>query len=120
MSCVLIVEDYAAVREALDLLLRREGFATMCAANGQEALARMRERRPCIVLLDMQMPVLDGFGFRELQLQDPDLANVPVVCLTAVHAPERVERALGLTCRRKPVDPALVIADVAAHCAHRL
>ena len=68
MPCVLIVEDDADIREFMQFLLSASGYETMTAANGEEALHRMRERRPCMVLLDLMMPVMDGFDFRARQL----------------------------------------------------
>src|SRR5687767_12098335 len=104
MPCVLIVEDDDDVREFMELLLTSSGYETMSARDGQEALARMRERKPCLVLLDLQMPRMDGWEFRERQLQDVALARVPVVCITAFFDPEQVSRKLGLRCLLKPAD----------------
>ena len=87
MACVLVVEDDKDVREMLDLLLTTSGYETMTAENGAIALQKMRERRPCVVLLDLMMPVMNGWRFREQQLADPTLAPVPVVCVSAVHQP---------------------------------
>ena len=104
MPCVLIVEDDTDVREFMDVLLSTHGFETMTAANGREALERMRARRPCLVLLDLMMPVMDGWQFRAEQLKQPELADVPVVCVTAVVEPrERIER-LNAPCLTKPVE----------------
>jgi DNA-binding response OmpR family regulator len=104
MPCVLIVEDDNDVREFMDVLLTTHGFETMTAANGREALDRMRARRPCLVLLDLMMPVMDGWQFRAEQLREPGLADVPVVCVTAVaEQSDRIER-LKAPCLRKPVE----------------
>jgi CheY-like chemotaxis protein len=104
MPCVLIVEDDTDVREFMDVLLTTHGFETMTAANGREALERMRSRRPCLVLLDLMMPVMDGWQFRAQQLREPSLADVPVVCVTAVaEQSDRLER-LNAPCLRKPVE----------------
>src|SRR3954463_3752023 len=77
MPCVLIVEDDDDVREFMQLLVSSCGYETMTARDGEEALARMRERRPCMVLLDLQMPRMDGWEFRERQLQDVQLKHIP-------------------------------------------
>ena len=75
MPCVLIVEDDSDIREFMELLLADAGYDTMSAENGSRALERMRARRPCLVLLDLAMPVMDGWEFRERQLADPELAE---------------------------------------------
>jgi CheY-like chemotaxis protein len=116
MSCVLIVEDDDDVREFMELLIATSGYETMSAADGLEALERMRERRPCVVLLDLQMPRMDGWQFREHQLRDPQLAQVPVVCITACVEPHVVTRRLGLRCLPKPADFPSVLNEVRAVC----
>jgi CheY-like chemotaxis protein len=116
MPCVLIVEDDDDVREFMELLVSTSGYETMTARDGAEALAMMRQRRPCMVLLDLQMPRMDGWQFRERQLQDMALANVPVVCVTAFFDPEQVSRRLGLRCIPKPADFPSVIDAVASTC----
>jgi CheY-like chemotaxis protein len=116
MPCVLIVEDDDDSREMLDVLLTSYGYQTLTARNGQEALERMRRERPCIVLLDMQMPVMSGWEFRDHQVHDPALANVPVVCITAVYNPEDVEKKLGLNCIPKTAEFGRVLDAVAGAC----
>ena len=116
MPSVLIVEDDVDVREFVDVFLRTSGYETVCAANGQEALDRMREQRPCLVLLDIQMPVMDGFQFRARQLRDPALADVPVLCITAVYDPEQVTREIGLRCLSKPADFDALLGEVETAC----
>ena len=116
MSCVLVVEDDEDVREFMELLLATSGYDTMSAGDGVEALEKMRRRLPCVVLLDLQMPRMDGWQFREQQLQDPRLASVPVVCITAFFEPHIVTRTLGVRCLAKPADFPTVLNAVAAAC----
>ena len=116
MSCVLIVEDDDDVREFMELLLATSGYETMSAADGAEALEKMRGRLPCLVLLDLQMPRMDGWEFRERQLLDPHLAHVPVVCITAFFEPHIVSRRLGVPCLPKPADFPTVLNQVRAVC----
>ena len=120
MPCVLIVEDDTDVREFMDVLLSTHGFETMTAANGREALERMRARRPCLVLLDLMMPVMDGWQFRAEQLREPAIADVPVVCVTAVA--EASERIAGLQapCLRKPVEFQALLDVVQSVCGDRM
>lgn len=116
MPRVLIVEDDEDVLQMMQLLLGSSGYETSCARNGLEALAEMRDHRPCMVLLDLQMPVMDGFQFRERQLADPELAAVPVVCITAHYDPARVSDQMGVPCLTKPPDFPHVVDVVDANC----
>ena len=116
MACVLIVEDDDDVREFMELLLATSGYETMAASNGEEALEQMHRRRPCMVLLDMQMPRLDGWQFRAHQLRDPRIASVPVVCITAFHEPHDVSHQLGIPCLGKPADFPSVLREVRLAC----
>jgi CheY-like chemotaxis protein len=77
----------------------------------------MQHRRPCVVLLDLMMPVMDGWTFRERQLADPALAPVPVICVTAVFNPGEVRRRLDVRCLPKPVDFDLLLDEVSGACA---
>jgi CheY-like chemotaxis protein len=74
--------------------------------------------RPCLVVLDMAMPEMDGYSFRRAQLADPELVNIPVAVVSgAGWAVERDARALGLkTFLRKPIDPDQLLAAIDGHC----
>ena len=81
---VLVVEDDREQRETLCAMLDLEGFQHVEAANGREALDYLNESRaPCLVLLDLEMPVMSGWDFRARQLSDARLAHIPVVIVTA-------------------------------------
>src|SRR6185295_12106738 len=67
-STVLVVDDDADVRTMMSTLLVLEGYHVLTAENGEQALAAMRRRHPCVVLLDIMMPVMDGWQFRRQQL----------------------------------------------------
>ena len=113
---VLIVEDNHDVATFMDCFFADAGYETDIAHNGLEGLARMRRQRPSIVLLDLAMPVMDGFEFRRRQLEDPSLADVPVFCVTAHYNCHDVASSLGLRCFVKPLDPDQLEAEVAAIC----
>src|SRR5678816_1869583 len=75
---VLVVEDDEDVREVLRETLEDAGYPVICAKDGREGLELLRaEPRPCLVLLDLMMPVLSGWQFRAQQQQDPRLARSP-------------------------------------------
>ena len=82
---VLLVEDDPDVREDLAYLLQQKGYSVDTAENGREALQRIQETgAPCIVLLDLMMPVMDGWEFRAAMLKEPALREVPVVLVSGV------------------------------------
>jgi len=83
---VMVVEDDFAIRETLRELLEEEGYRVTQASNGAEALARLRESKtPKLILLDLMMPVMDGWEFRHAIEGDPRLADIPVIVISADH-----------------------------------
>ena len=84
---ILVVEDDLAIRETLCELLQEEGYAVAGASNGAEALRLLSEEgEPSLIVLDLMMPVMDGWAFRSAQRRDPRLARIPVLVLSAGHA----------------------------------
>ena len=83
MSTVLVVDDMPIFRDPIAASLRLAGYETLCAADGAAALTLARVRRPDVVLLDVSMPVMDGFTCLRDMRRDPRLADVPVILLTA-------------------------------------
>jgi len=80
---IVVAEDEDPIRENLMRLLRLEGFDVVAGANGEEALALIREHRPGLVLSDAMMPKLDGYGLLKALREDPDTTNIPFIFLTA-------------------------------------
>jgi CheY-like chemotaxis protein len=80
---VLVVDDDEVMRDALVTLLSGEGYEVVTASNGREALDRLRETTPSVILLDYAMPVMDGLAFREAQKADVRFSSIPVILLTA-------------------------------------
>lgn len=98
---ILIVEDDDAIRETLQALLEQRDYDVTTAANGREALESLAARRPNLILLDLMMPVLDGWEFLKRLNNDEDLADIPVLVVSA--ATDRVPRGhQGFF--RKPLD----------------
>jgi two-component system, chemotaxis family, chemotaxis protein CheY len=88
---VLVVEDDPDVREAIREIVEYEGYEVAEASNGKEALEYLRVRPgPCLVLLDLMMPVMNGFDFLDAVARDPKLASLHVVILSAA-ARDRIE-----------------------------
>ena len=112
---VLVIDDEDDLRDSIVELLASQDYNVACAADGQEALARLRgDAKPDLILLDLMMPNMDGWEFREAQRQDPALASIPVVVMTATrnHRPIDVDQILY-----KPVDPDTMIAVVDEYCS---
>ena len=118
--CVLVVDDDEDLREMMATLLRDVGYSVDTAEDGAQALAQMRECRPCVVLLDLMMPNVDGWQVMQEMASDPELARVPVCIVSAqsksapVHAarvlPKPVTRdallhAIGTLCRGPCAQP---------------
>lgn len=81
---ILVVDDDTDLRAMVVELLELEGYRAIAASHGQEALDLLRQGiRPGLILLDMMMPVMDGWRFRAEQKKDPNLARIPVVVCTA-------------------------------------
>ncbi len=111
-ASILLVEDNELNRDMLRRRLERKGFNVRTAVDGQEALDMMRQQHPGIVLLDMSLPVKDGWTTcRELR-SDEALSDIPVIALTAHAMNEDREKALAAGCddyATKPIDfPALL------------
>lgn len=119
MACVLVVEDDPMLRESLAMLLKYDGFTVMVAEHGLDALQRLEQEpeAPCIIVLDLMMPVMDGIAFRAEQLKRDDLANIPVIITTGHDDAESVARATkACALLRKPFKPQQIIDLVRTHC----
>jgi CheY-like chemotaxis protein len=84
---VLVVDDDEDIRESLADALRECGYEVAVAINGRDALGKLRDGiRPAIILLDLMMPVMDGWQFRAEQAEDATLADIPVIIISAAGA----------------------------------
>ena len=114
---VLVVDDDGPILDSLGEILAEEGYAVAVARNGQEALAYLAANpNPDCILLDVMMPVMNGYDFRRAQLQDPRLAGIPTLLLTAGHVDGRVAELRLSGWLRKPVNLPLLLASVQQHC----
>jgi len=114
---ILLVEDDADVRGALAALLEGEGYQVVEAAHGGEALAHLRATTFCLILLDLMMPVMNGWQFRAEQLKDPALAAVPVVVVTADNSVAEKAAEVGAAgYLLKPIDFSELLAHVERCC----
>ena len=117
-SVVLIVDDVDATRTGLAQLLQLLGYETEEAANGADGLVRLRENaRIGVVVLDLYMPQANGFWFREQQLKDPRIAEVPVIVFTGSETTDVLTQALKVTeILHKPVSADRLCEAVGRYC----
>jgi CheY-like chemotaxis protein len=113
---VLIVEDDEDLREMMAQLLMLEGFDAATVANGREALEYLHHaRKPDVILLDLMMPVMDGWEFRRQQQADPELAPVPVIVLSALDQ-ARAANVEATAFLKKPLDFDRLLDLVRTYC----
>jgi len=100
---VFIVEDTADIRQLLASLLQAEGFTVDCADNGETALQALRGAAapPKVILLDLMMPVMDGYEFLEEWRKDTQLSKIPVVLMSADVDVSNKARKYGVTTHLK-------------------
>jgi CheY-like chemotaxis protein len=113
---ILIVDDDYDIRRTFSEILEDEGYSTIAARNGADALQILHEKqRPCVVLLDLMMPVVDGWEVVGRLSAFEDLAGIPIVLVTAFgeHAPDdrRISAVL-----RKPVEVETLVGTIARFC----
>jgi CheY-like chemotaxis protein len=90
---VLLVDDEPNIRETISFILEMEGYEVKTAVNGRDGLARIRELRPRVVLLDAMMPEMDGFEVCRMVRADAELASTTIIMLTAMGQKVDRERA---------------------------
>ena len=115
---LLLVEDDADVRDAIAATLRDEGYVVAEAENGRLARGWLqRNSDPCLVLLDLWMPVMSGMELRERMVQDPRLAALPLVVVSAAgDGKARAEEMGAIGYLRKPLDLQDLLATVERYC----
>lgn len=115
MRRILLVEDNDSSRDMLSRRLRKHSFEVTTATTGQEALDMARREQPDVILLDMSLPVMDGWAaVRELRA-DARLRHIPVIALTAHAAQEDRERSIEAGCdehETKPVDMPRLLSTI--------
>ena len=113
---VLVVDDDPNLVRLMSKFLKLEGFAPVPAANGQEALAYLRGGGDaCAILLDLRMPIMDGWAFRREQRADPVLAGIPIVVLSGVES-DRMSELEAAAAFNKPVSFPEVVGVVRRLC----
>ena len=113
---ILLVEDDEDVREMLKLTLEMSGFDVDVARNGTDALAALDRQRPCLVVLDLVMPVMNGWEVLE-QMKTRQLADIPVCVISALSGRAPSEAVAALC---KPFDASELLAVAARYCSPRV
>ena len=114
-AVVLVAEDSMVVRALLRAQLRDRGYEVVEAVDGEQAVAVAAEKRPDVILLDIEMPRLDGFGALERLKADPELRDIPVVFISGRTTAADAVRGLELGAHdylRKPFEAAELAARV--------
>jgi CheY-like chemotaxis protein len=117
-SSVLVVDDDPDILETTRFVLESAGYEVLTAANGSEALNCLHdEAAPCVILLDLMMPVMNGWEFRAEQTRDPELAAIPVIVVTGAGRGAQKAASLGVACLlEKPVDLTTLLSKVGLYC----
>jgi CheY-like chemotaxis protein len=112
MGALLIVEDEVAIRDTLTELVGKDGREIVTAGDGQEALERLTKvPRPCVILLDLMMPRMNGWEFLQHKSADPLIADIPTIVLSGSGRPAGAMHQLS-----KPVDVERLLALVDQYC----
>ena len=109
---ILVVDDDPDIREGLAEVLKSEGYSVRTAADGADALRQIRARRVDLIVLDLMMPVMDGWQFRRAQRHERAIANIPVIVVTASGA--QVADADAVL--RKPFELSDLLREVNERC----
>jgi CheY-like chemotaxis protein len=114
---ILVIDDDASSLNALRELLELDGHQVVCAENGRDALRRLREEDDVgLILLDLMMPVMNGWEFRRKQLEDSSVASIPVVAVTAGEDATGKAKRIGVEhCLQKPLSPEEVLDVVRSY-----
>ena len=115
---ILVVEDDERLLAAMVSLLKLVGYTALGVPNGYAALQQLRsEQTPCLIILDLMMPEMDGWQFRKRQLEDPKLAAVPVIVCSAHGTSEDVAPLRVQHYVEKPLDVQALLHLIATCCA---
>jgi CheY-like chemotaxis protein len=120
---VLVVDDDEASRQVLVRMLEKDRFRTVQAENGSVALERMATELPSLILLDLMMPVMDGFGFLQAVAQHPEYREIPIVVVTAKDLTPEERRMLGSrvdqVVEKGAIDRDRLLSDIAEFIGRR-
>lgn len=114
-SSILVVEDDEDIRSVIEDLLQSEGYNTLSANNGKEALEILEKvQSPCLVLLDMMMPIMNGRQFLDAVMANTCLAPIPVLIVSAIADKTNSKGSIGFL--KKPIDINVILKVVGQYC----
>lgn len=114
---IMLVEDDPSTRALIRTWLDSEGYGVQTASNGREALTLLQEETPCVMVVDLNMPVMDGAELRRMQLGMPSLSSIPFILVSAADNAARIARELGIDeVISKPFDIDRLLGIVATYC----
>ncbi len=119
-NCILVVEDQADNRQILRDLLGNAGFDLMEAENGEDALAAVAKQRPDLILMDIQLPMMDGYEATRRIRANPEMREVPIIAVTSYALAGDDAKALAAGCNAyvtKPYSPRALLAKVREYLA---
>lgn len=119
MTCdrILVIEDEADIRETIKDILELEGFSVETAENGQVGLEKLHSSdRPCLILLDLMMPVMNGWQFLDEVRQQDILATIPIVVVSAAADVTDVKRQYGCDIMKKPASIDALMEIARSYC----
>jgi CheY-like chemotaxis protein len=112
---VLLVEDNEDNRIVYSTILQQFGYVVMEALNGEEGIAKARNERPDLILMDISIPVIDGWEATQVLKRDPETRGIPIIALTAHALASDREKAMEVGCDSylaKPCEPKAVVSEV--------
>lgn len=113
---IFVVEDHPLSRELAVVALEARGYTVLAAEDGIGLVERVKRERPALVLMDLQLPGIDGFTLTQQLKLDPETRDIPILAVSAFAKPEDRIRALGAGCAAfitKPIDVSIVLETVA-------
>jgi two-component system, cell cycle response regulator DivK len=119
-KCILVVEDQEDNRQILRDLLGNAGYELIEAGNGEEALAAVAKRRPDLILMDIQLPIMDGYEATRRIRTNPDLRSLPIIAVTSYALAGDEDKAMAAGCDgyiSKPYSPRELLGKVRAYLA---
>ena len=114
-NCILVVEDQEDNRQILRDLLGNAGFDLIEAENGEEALAALVKQRPDLILMDIQLPIMDGYEATRRIRANPEMKGIPIIAVTSYALTGDEAKALAAGCNAyvtKPYSPRALLAKV--------
>lgn len=112
MKKILFIEDEQALQKNLKKALANEGFPLISAFNGEEGLNLAKKEKPDLILLDLILPKLDGFGVLKKLKEDPETEKIPILILTNLEDPYDIQKALELGANKYLVKANYELEDV--------